>query len=184
MRAHTTGRVIAVAGVAALGVAAGLALSRTRKTALQAVMALTGDWDRQLKAEHAAVKRLLKAMVESEPLEAVKRSALVESVDEALTRHALEEEKVIYPALKGAGAGLAVDGLYADHAQMKTLVRELQEMSAEDPAWLDQAKVLRRLVQQHVKREEELFPLLHELSDRQRNKTLTGLVRKEATRVS
>lgn len=184
MNARTTGKVIAVAGAAALGLAAGIALSRTRRTALKAVMALTGDWEKQLKAEHTAIRKLLKAMVDSEPGEAVKRAALLESVDETLTRHALEEEKVIYPALKTAGAGEATELLYGDHGRMKTLVRELQELAAEDPAWVDKAKALRRLFQKHVKAEEELFPLLHELGDAQRNRTLTGLVRKEAVRVS
>ena len=183
MKARTTGRVIAAAGVAAIGIAAGLALSRTRRTALKAVMVLTGDWEKQLKSEHRAVKRLLKAMSDSEPGETAKRAALLESVDDALTRHALEEEKVIYPALKTAGAGEAVEQLYADHGEMKTLTRSLHELAGEDPRWLDQVKALQRLVQKHVRREEDLFPLLHELGDDERNRTLTGLVRREAARV-
>ncbi len=184
MHARDTGRVMALAGAAAIGVMAGLALSRTRRTAMKAVMALTGDWERQLKAEHAVVKRLLKAMAESEPGEAVKRTTLLASVDEALTRHALEEEKVIYPALKSAGAEEATELLYADHAQLKTRIRELQEVSAEDPLWVESAKTLRRLFQTHVRAEEQLFPLLHDLGDKPRNRALTGQMRREGARVS
>jgi hemerythrin superfamily protein len=183
MTSRNTGRLIAAAGVAALGVAAGLALSKTKRTARKAAMALTGDWERQLKAEHRSVRKLLKAMVDSGIDQAAERATLLTSLDDILTRHALEEEKVIYPALQSAGAGEAVAVLFAGHAEMKTLVRGLQELAAEDPLWLDGAKALRKLVLGHVKAEEELFPLLHELGDKDRNRTLTTLVRREAVRV-
>jgi hemerythrin superfamily protein len=184
MNSHNTGRMIRAAALAGIGVVAGLALSRTRQTALKASMALTGDWEKQLKAEHRTIKRLVRSMAESDLGEAVERTALLASVDDALTRHALEEEKVIYPALKSAGAGAAVDELFADHAAMKTLVRGLQELGLEDPLWREGAIGLRALVLRHIKGEEELFPLLHELGDEQRNKALTTLVRREAVRVS
>jgi iron-sulfur cluster repair protein YtfE (RIC family) len=181
---RNTGRMIGAASVAALGIVAGLALSRTRQTVQKAAMALTGDWEKQLKAEHVSVKKALTAMTRSDLVDTVKRAALLAGLDESLTRHTLEEEKVIYPALKAAGAGSVVDELYTQHGEMKTIVRSLQELSAEDPEWLERAKALRRLFTRHVKGEELLFPLLHELSDDQRNKTLTTLVRREAVRLS
>lgn len=180
---RTTGRMIGAAGVA-LGVVAGLALSRTRRTAVKAVMALTGDWEKQLKAEHRSLKKALKAMADSELFEPVRRTQLLASVDQMLTRHALEEEKVIYPALVAAGAAGAVDQLYADHAEMKTLVRALQELPVEGAPWIEGAEALRKLVNRHVRREEQLFPLLHQLGDKTRNKALTTLMRKEGVRVS
>ncbi len=180
---RNTGRLIAVSA-AALGIVTGLALSKTKRAALKASLALAGDWEKQLKAEHATIKKLLKAMVDSGLDEAVKRAELLASADEILTRHGLEEEKVIYPALKSAGAGDAVDLLYADHAEMKTLLRAIQELSAEDPDWVERASDLRKLFLRHLKTEEDLFPLLHQLGDRGRNQALTTLVRKEAVRVS
>jgi hemerythrin superfamily protein len=183
MNPKHTGKVIGAAGAAALGLVAGLAIGRSREMAMKAAMALTGDWERQLKAEHTAVRKLLKAMTDCDATETVKRASLLEAVDEALTRHALEEEKVIYPALKSAGSGDAVRGLFADHAEMKTMVRALQEMPPEDGLWAETARALRDLVHRHVKDEEGLFPLLHDLSDKKRNRTLTDLVRREAVRV-
>ena len=183
MNSRNTGRLIGAAAAAGLGVLAGLALSRAKQTALKAGLALTGGWEKQLKAEHRAIKRLVRAMAESDLGEAAERTALLAAVDDILTRHALEEEKVIYPALQSAGAGEAVDELFADHAAMKTLVRGLQELGLEDPLWLEGARGLRKLVLRHIKGEEELFPLLHELGDDERNKTLTTLVRREAVRV-
>jgi iron-sulfur cluster repair protein YtfE (RIC family) len=181
---RNTGRLIGAAGVAALGVVAGLAFSRTKHAALMAGLMMTGDWEKQLKGEHAALKKALKAMADSDILEPVKRTALLTHLDELMTRHTLEEEKVIYPALKTAGAGAGVDALYLEHGEMKTQLRELRELSPEDPAWADRAKALRQQILHHFETEEDLFPLLHQLSDRQRNKALTELVRREAVRVS
>jgi hemerythrin superfamily protein len=181
---RNTGRMIGAAGVAALGVVAGLALSRSKRTAMKAVMALTGDWEKQLKAEHTAIKKLLKAMVETELPDGARRAELAEALDDVLTRHSLEEEKVIYPALKAAGSGVAADLLFAEHGEMKTMLRVLQELPPEDPAWTEAAKAFRKLFLRHARQEEELFPLLHQLGDKTRNKALTQLVRREAVRVS
>jgi iron-sulfur cluster repair protein YtfE (RIC family) len=181
---RNTGRIIGAAGVAALGVVAGLALSRSKQTAMKAVMALTGDWERQLKAEHGAIRKLLKAMVDAELTDAARRAELLEALDDVLTRHSIEEEKVIYPALRAAGSSTASALLFADHGEMKTMVRALQELPPADPAWNEAAKALRQLFLRHVKQEEELFPLLHQLGDKTRNKALTQLVRREAVRLS
>ncbi len=80
MDARDAGRMARNVGLAALGVVAGLALSRVGRTAAKARMVLHGDWEGQLKAEHAAIKRLLKAMADSEFGEAVKRTALLDNV--------------------------------------------------------------------------------------------------------
>jgi hemerythrin superfamily protein len=181
---RNAGRMIGAAGAAALGLVAGLALSRTKQVARKAGMALTGDWEKQLKAEHRSVRKLLKGMVDSQLGDAVERASLLASTDELLTRHGLEEEKVIYPALRTAGAGEAVELLFSEHAEMKTRLRGLQEMSFEDPVWAERAAELRRLFLRHIRTEEELFPVLRELGDEARNKALTALVRREAARVS
>ena len=181
---RNTGRMIGAAGVAALGLVAGLALSRTKRAALKAGMALTGDWEKQLKREHRSLRKFLKGMVDSQLGDTVERASLLASTDELLTRHALEEEKVIYPALRQAGAGEAVDLLFAEHAEMKTRLRGLQEMSFEDALWGERAADLRKLLLRHIHAEEDMFPLLRELGDDARNKTLTTLVRREAVRLS
>ncbi len=173
-----------LAAAAALGVLAGLAIGRTGKVAAKAKMLLHGDWEGQLKAEHRAVRKLLKAMVETDIGEAPKRAALLAETADVLTRHAVEEENVIYPALRAAGAGEAVKGLLADHAGMKTLIRRLEDTSLEDPEWEARAKALKVLAYRHMLQEErDLFPLLHDHADRAETHKLTRLVRREAARV-
>jgi len=185
MRPNGAGRLLGAAGAAALGVFAVLAFGRAKRAATEAGMALHGDWEGQLTAEHRAVKRLLKAMVETQIGEGAKRSGLVEDIGDLLTRHAVEEENVVYPALRKAGAGAEVQALTQEHAQMKSLLRELEEAGPEDPAWDDRAKGLKRLVERHIRKEEKaMFPLLAGAATDGANEKLTRLVRREGMKLT
>ena len=184
MRVHNRARLVRAAAVALAGVALGLMLGKAPRAAAKAGRVLHGDWEKQLKAEHRAIKRLLKAMAETEVGEAARRSALLEQVSEALTRHAVEEENIVYPALSATGAGGEVGDLFDDHAEMKTLIRQLEVMGPEAPEWGTTAKSLKTLVYRHVRQEEQsCFPLLHNQTSDGENEGLTRLVRREAARV-
>ncbi len=185
MNSRNTTRLIGAAGAAALGVAAGLAIGGARRAAAKAVMTLTGDWEKQLKAEHRAVKKLLRSMVDTGIEDAPKRAALVAAVGDLLSRHALEEENVIYPALRSAGMAEATHTQLDEHADMRALLRELEELSPEDPLWEGAAKRLKKLVYRHVRVEEqELFPALHDGAFKGETDRLTQLVRREGLRIS
>ncbi len=185
MNTRMAGRLIGAAGAAALGIVAGLTLARTRKAVAKASMALTGDWDKQMKAEHRALKKLLKEMVDCPLEEGARRAALLAEASESLTRHALEEENIVYPALRTCGMTQAVRGQLEEHADMRAMIRGLEEMSPEDPAWSDAAKRLKALVEPHVRQEEQqLFPLLHDGAPAGDNERMTKLVRREGLRVS
>ncbi len=184
MHSRYRGRLIRAAGVALVGVAVGLALGKAPRAAAKAGRVLHGDWEKQLKSEHRAIKRLCKAMAETEVGEAAKRSALLEQVADALTRHAVEEENIVYPALTAAGVGSEVGDLFDDHAEMKTLIRQLETMGPEAPEWGPAALSLKGLVYRHIRQEEtDIFPLLHDAATDDRNAGLTKLVRREAARV-
>ena len=185
MTVRVSGRMIGVAGAAALGVVAGLSVGRIRKAVAKASMALNGDWEKQMKAELRALRKVLKAMADSETSEAAERVALLETAADMLTRHAVEEENIVYPALKAAGMTSAVKAQLDDHADMRSMIRELETLAAEDPLWLDTAKRLKKLVYRHVRQEEqELFPALHEAALDGDNERLTQLVRREGLKVS
>ena len=184
MDASKTGRLIGAVGVAALGVAAGLAIGGARRAAAKAAVSLQGDWEKQLKREHRGVRRLVKAMAESDIGEAPRRAALLGELAETLTRHAVEEENIVYPALASSGVGGEVGDLFDDHAEMKTLIRQLETMGPEAVEWGPTAKSLKTLVYRHVRQEEQsCFPLLHDQTSDGANQGLTRLVRREAARV-
>ncbi len=185
MDMRITGRMIGAAGVAALGVAAGFAVGRARQFTTRAGMALHGDWEGQLKSEHRKIKRQLKAMTDSEIGEAARRATLLANLAETLNRHALEEETVIYPAIRAGGGDEMAAELYDDHAEMKTLISRLQDIALDDPRWEDEAKSLRALVTRHIREEErDLFPLLHDLGDDRHNAKLTKLVRRQGAKLA
>ncbi len=185
MNTRMTGRLIGAAGAAALGVVAGLSLGRARRAVAKASMALSGDWEGQMKAEHRALKKVLQAMAATGAADAAARAALLATASDALTRHTVEEENVIYPALRSCGMTAAVKAQLDDHADMRAMIRELQTLAPEDPIWVETAKRLKTLVYRHVRQEEqELFPALHDGSMDGENERLTQLVRSEGLKVS
>jgi iron-sulfur cluster repair protein YtfE (RIC family) len=186
MNSRMARRLIGAAGAAALGVIAGLSLGRARRAVAKASMALTGDWEKQMKAEHRAIRKLLKAMADTELEEAAKRATLLEELSDVLTRHGVEEENIIYPALSACGLAAAVKTQLGEHADMRAMIRELEALAPEDPAWTSTAGRLKDLVYGHFREEERvLFPALHEgaalAGD---NDRLTHLVRREGLKVS
>src|SRR3569623_1336285 len=105
MNARGAGRMLMLGSAAALGVIAGVALSRSKRVALRATSRLHGDWLGHLQAEHRGVRKLLKAMTHADFEAPARRAALLEKVSELLTRHAVEEENAVYPALTEIGEG-------------------------------------------------------------------------------
>lgn len=185
MNARMTGRLIGAAGAAVLGVVAGLSLGRARRAVARASMALSGDWEGQMKAEHKAMKKVLQAMTATATEDPAERAALLATASDALTRHAVEEENVIYPALRACGMTSAAKAQLDDHADMRAMIRELQTLAPEDPIWLETAKQLKKLVYRHIRQEEqELFPALHAGAMEGDNQRLTELVRSEGLKVS
>jgi hemerythrin superfamily protein len=183
MGARKAGMKVGLAAAAGVGLVAGLALGRGKKTVSKAANALHGDWLGVLKAEHRAVQKLLKAMTASDFGDGARRALLVEKVSDALTLHAVQEENVVYPALRGAEPD-RVDALYDDHAEMKTRLRELKELAPEDPAWEKKARSLRKLIEGHIREEEkEIFPPFHERMDATDNEKLTKQLKREGLKL-
>jgi iron-sulfur cluster repair protein YtfE (RIC family) len=185
MNARGTGRTLGLAAAVAVGVFLGVAISRSKRVVFRARSRLHGDWLGHLKAEHRVVRKLLKAMTHADFDEPPRRAALLEKVSELLTRHAVEEENVVYPALSNMGEGGEATDLVDDHAEMKTLLRELQALPLEDARWREQAKALRKVFDKHVREEEdEVFPVLRERLGEVENAKLTKLVTREGVRLS
>jgi iron-sulfur cluster repair protein YtfE (RIC family) len=185
MNARGAGRMLMLGSAAALGVVAGVALARSKRFAFRARARLHGDWFGHLRSEHKIVRKLLKAMTHADFEQPARRAALLEKVSELLTRHAVEEENAVYPALDSMGEPGEASSLVDDHAEMKTALRELQAMSPEDPLWRDKAKALKKAFDEHVREEEDyLFPVLRENLGDSENAKLTKLVQREGVRLT
>lgn len=109
-----------------------------------------------LKEEHEAVSELLKKLVESD--NASERRSLVAQIKANLVPHVKAEQKVLYDAiiaLKDKDAKQDGEEGYIEHALAAKTLGDLEKISdARSPEHRATAKVLRELVEHHVKEEE------------------------------
>lgn len=108
-----------------------------------------------LHAEHEEVQGLLKELTESES--AAEQKALLAKIKQALVPHTKAEEQVVYDrvaALKGEKQ--KIDGAegYSEHALASATLMQLDKLQANTPEFKANAKVLKELVDHHVKEEE------------------------------
>ncbi|PUE07289.1 hypothetical protein B9Z51_14335 [Limnohabitans sp. T6-5] len=116
-----------------------------------------------LKEDHREVKKLFTAYQRLVDLEAstAQRRIAVQQICTLLTVHATVEEELFYPALRTGSedAKDLLDEAEVEHASVKDLVTQLQDMDPTDFLYNAKVKVLGEYVNHHVKEEEsELFP--------------------------
>ena len=175
----------AMIGAAAAGVAVGLMANLGRKTAVQAPTYLAGDWDEALAAEHAATLKLFDALQATTEKNTTKRSMLLMQLKHALAKHALQEENVIYPALRDAGQTEQADHLNHDHGYVKQYLYDLENMPKESPAFLAKVAEFRAAIEEHAGEEEStIFPSLKAKLSPEKNKALTAMMNKEGFKLA
>ena len=155
------------------------------KIAVQAPTALAGDWDQALAAEHQATLALFDALEATDETNTTRRSILLAQLKHALAKHALEEENVIYPALREAGEAEGADALNAEHGYVKQYLYELENMSNDSREFLAKVRDFRADIEAHMREEENvLFPRLKAGLDDARNKRLTLAMNKEGFKLA
>jgi hemerythrin-like domain-containing protein len=184
-RAGATSSFGVIAGAAAGGAALGLLALLGRKVAVQAPTALAGNWDEALAAEHAATLKIFDALEATDESATIRRNLHLAQLKHALTKHAIEEENVIYPALREAGQQEAADGLTKDHGYVKQYLYELENTPTASPDWIQKLRRFRVDLEKHMREEEtDLFPVLRaQLSD-EKNHALTLSMNKEGFKVA
>jgi hemerythrin superfamily protein len=162
---------------AAVGFIAGVAAHTARKLAHQGAEVIAtggGDWFDVLKLEHRAVNTLFEQLLQTEDSDTKKRAALLLGIKQGLTKHALQEEDVIYPALREAGIEADTKELYAEHADIKTYLHELEQRPKDDPQWLERVRAFHTLIQHHVREEEEeIYPRFKQQLSEEQDKKIT-----------
>lgn len=145
------------------GVGAGVALAAAlgRKLLVQAPTALAGDWDKALALEHKLALRLFDALGDTSDRASAKRRFLLMQLKHALGKHALEEENVIYPAMRDAGMKAEADQLNADHGYVKQYLYDLSDLVVDNAAFQTKLGAFRADIEKHIREEEDiLFPAL------------------------
>ncbi len=150
-----------VAAALGVGFVTAFALVNSRKAAATATTAMTGDWYEGLTGEHRRIEKLFKQIGETGDVQVAKRTRLLDQLNALLTRHALQKENVLYPALRATDQGASSMHLAAELFEIKTYLYELEALPKDDPRWLRKAKALQKLVEEHIEGEEQVLPGFH-----------------------
>jgi hemerythrin superfamily protein len=169
-----------IVGAAVAGAAVGIAANMGRKLLMQ--MASTGgaEWDEALANEHRATLAVFDKIEMTDDSQTMMRATLLAKLKYALTKHALQEENVIYPALRQANSIHDADALESEHGYVKTYLYELETMRKDSPEWLARVRDFRAMIEEHMRMEEdETFPALRNIMSEEQNSRLTAMMNKE-----
>lgn len=184
-KSHGHGNLGVIAGAAAGGAALGLLAMFGRKAIVQAPSALAGNWDEALALEHQAVRKIFDALEATDERATGRRNMYLMQLKHALTKHAIEEENVIYPALRDAGQRTAADALNKEHGYVKQYLFELSNTPSAAPEWMATVRRFRADIEAHMDEEEKnLFPMLRAILSEEKNRTLTIAMNKEGFKVA
>ena len=113
-----------------------------------------------LKADHKKVAGIFEKLEPTTERGVKTREDLFAQLKTELDVHARIEETILYPALKDADETHDITlEAYEEHAVVKRLLAELDEMSKDEEEWGAKLKVLQENVEHHVEEEEgEMFP--------------------------
>ena len=174
-----------IAGAALAGAAIGIAANVGRKLFVQFQSGATGDWLDALKTEHQLALAIFDKIEATDDSQTMMRSHLLTKLKYALDKHAVEEENVIYPALRQANLAHDADALNSEHGYVKTYLYELETMPKDSPDWLARVKDFRSMIQEHMRMEEdEVFPSFRQALSAEQNARLTTLMNKEGFKVA
>lgn len=115
-----------------------------------------------LKADHKTVKALLTELTETTTRAVKKRAELLSQININLKAHNIIEEEIFYPAFKKAGekeeAKMYYEALEEHRAAGDLVLPDLLSTAPDTEQFSGRAKVLKELIEHHVKEEEnEMF---------------------------
>ena len=115
----------------------------------------------QLRADHARVRAMFHEFAMLDGEEEERRERLVDDLCDELTLHAMLEEELFYPALRGAVGDSLLDNAELEHDSARELIAQLETLFPEDDYFDATVAVLAEEVAHHVAHEETvLFPAL------------------------
>ncbi len=132
-----------------------------------------------LKADHAAVSRLLTELVDTPVSNGERRQQLLDKIAEELEVHAQIEEEIFYPAVRKVSSH--IQEAEKEHQEVKKCVGDTDGRDPSSAEFASKVAELKRLVLHHVSEEEgpvfldaqklgmtELDRLGHELEERKK----------------
>lgn len=130
-----------------------------------------------LKNDHKEVKALLEELAGTTTRATKRRVTLLEEIQRQLHAHTTIEEEIFYPAYRDAGdkeqAKMYYEALEEHRAAEDLVLPDLLKTEPDSEQFSGRAKVLKELIEHHVKEEEgDLFKQAKELLDKATLQTL------------
>jgi hemerythrin superfamily protein len=176
----TGGQTGLIVGAAVAGAAVGIAANMGRKLFVQFASTGGASWDEALATEHRMTLMTFDKIEATNDSQTTLRSQLLAKLKYQLTKHALEEENVIYPALRQANSAHDADALEGEHGYVKTYLYELETMPNDGAEWLARVRDFRAMIEEHMRMEEdEVFPALKRMMSDEQSSRLTAMMNKE-----
>lgn len=124
-----------------------------------------------LKEDHKKVKALFEEVEALGDRASAGRKKLFQKIDRELTVHAKVEETIFYPEFRRRAEDSEerdeVLEAYEEHALVKTLIGELENLDPKDEKYKPKLSVLKELVNHHVKEEEgTMFKMARDLFEK------------------
>lgn len=140
--------------------------SRGRRTASKDAIGV-------LKEDHEKVKELLSQLERTTTRSAGKRGTLLEKIAQEVRVHARIEEEIFYPAFSEAGESSDDEKIgyeaKEEHGLVDIVLPELEATDASTELFSARAKVLKDLIEHHIREEERsMFPRAKKLIERER----------------
>ncbi|MYM68424.1 hemerythrin domain-containing protein [Pseudoduganella sp. FT55W] len=110
--------------------------------------------------DHEEVKAMFEQFEGLSDRANVSKRKLALQICEALTKHAMIEEEIFYPAVREVIKDEdLMDEAVVEHASAKDLIAQIQTMEPTDDLFDAKVKVLSEMIEHHVEEEEgEMFP--------------------------
>lgn len=103
-----------------------------------------------LKNEHDEVKKMLNETIKN------KDTSKYPQIQKNLRIHLEGEENLLYPKTRDKIKDLTLEG-YEEHRLVKKELNDLDNLNINDENWMPKMKVVKDLVEHHVKEEEEEY---------------------------
>ncbi len=175
----------ALLGAVVAGAAVGLVANRGRKMLMQTPAFVSGNWDDALRTEHRMTLALFDQLEATSDDAATTRAGLVMKIKYALSKHALQEENVIYPVMRDANEVHDADELHGEHGYVKQHLYDLENMDKTSPDFLPRVREFRTLLEGHIRNEEDnIFPRLRATMTDEQNRKVTLAMNKEGLKLA
>lgn len=123
---------------------------------------MTEELFQMLKNDHDNVKNLLKEASDKED------SSKFREIKHQLNIHMEGEEEFFYPKLKRIDE-YGVNQSFKEHESARKIIKDMEKMDWKDKEWMNKLRELRKTVENHVEKEENIiFPESEKLSTLQR----------------